>query len=107
MSLPIIVHCLLEQRGEVWQALSLEFGLAAQADTAEEAKAKLADMIADYLFDAMVGEDRDHATELLSRRAPLSAYLRYYWFKCVNWVGRARAYERPIPVIPAGCAAAE
>jgi hypothetical protein len=74
----LLVRCFAVEEAGQWQAFSLQFGLAAQADSFPEAKQKLESMIDSYLFDALAGEDRKHASELLARRAPASVYLRYY-----------------------------
>jgi hypothetical protein len=76
--LKMVVRCFAECIDGQWQAFSLEFGLAAQADSYIEAKTKLDGMIQDYLYDALVGEDRDNARELLSRKATFRAFVRYY-----------------------------
>jgi hypothetical protein len=74
-----VVRCLLERKGNQWQAFSLEFGLAAQGESAQEVKRKLESMIEWYVRDALVGEDREHAYELLVRRkARWPIFLRYY-----------------------------
>lgn len=73
-----LVRCVANKDGDQWQAFSLEFGLAAQADTFPLARRKLDGMIQSYLYDALVGEDREHARELLSRRAPWWVFARYY-----------------------------
>jgi predicted RNase H-like HicB family nuclease len=123
-SLPFVIRCVLEEADGQWHAYSLEFGLAAQADTEEEAKAKLGNMISSYLYDALAGEDREHAPELLRRRASPEVYAKYYVSKAAAGVaslfhrGRSRtsvhdggyldrhlAYSNPVPVMPMGCAA--
>jgi hypothetical protein len=73
-----LVRCVANKSGDQWQAFSLEFGLAAQADTFALARRKLEGMIHSYLYDALVGEDREHAEELLSRRAPWWVFVRWY-----------------------------
>jgi hypothetical protein len=115
-SLPFVIRCVLEEAGGQWHAYSLEFGLAAQADTEEEAKAKLGNMIASYIYDALAGEDREHAPELLRRRAIPTVYAKYYaamvgtvllsLLRRDNKRGRHHvAYSNPVPVMPIGCAA--
>jgi hypothetical protein len=74
----LILHCFAEQKGNQWQAFCLELGLAAQADTFEAARSKLESMIVSYVEDAMVGEDRAFGADLLTRRAPLTDWLKYY-----------------------------
>jgi hypothetical protein len=38
-------------------------------------------MIADYVYDALAGQDKPYAAQLLSRRASLSFRLNYYFIK--------------------------
>lgn len=75
----LIVHCLAERKDNVWQAFSLEFGLAAQGDSLPDVKQRLESMILCYVQDALIGEDREHARELLNRKATLSVYAKYYF----------------------------
>lgn len=70
----LLVKCYAEQEGHDWVAVCLDFNLAAQGDSFEEVKIKLESMIYDYVYDALVGEDRRYAAQLLSRRAPLSLW---------------------------------
>lgn len=76
----LILHCIAEQVGNQWQALCLDLCLAAQADTFEQAKAKLEAMILEYVHDALAGEDHAYAAQLLTRKAPLGQWARYYWY---------------------------
>ncbi len=80
----LILKCFAEYDGESWSAICLDFTLAAQAETFEEAKNKLEVMIIEYVNDALSGEDRPYARQLLSRRAPLSLWLQYYWMRVKN-----------------------
>lgn len=73
----LIVRCFAERRADgVWQAFSIELGLAAQADSFPEVKQKLEAQIADYVYEALT-IDRAHADELLSRQASLQIRLKY------------------------------
>lgn len=74
----LLVRCVANKTGGQWQAFSLEFGLAAQADTFAVVRRKLEAMLESYLYDALAGEDREHAAELLSRRAPWWVFARWY-----------------------------
>lgn len=74
----LLVRCIAEQKNDQWQAFSLEFGLAAQGDTLDEVKHRLEKMIWYYVYDALIGEDREHAWDLLSRRASARVYFKYY-----------------------------
>jgi hypothetical protein len=74
----LIVKCYAEQEGGCWVAVCLNFNLASQDDSFEAAKVKLEGMISEYVYDALAGEDKPYAAQLLSRRAPLSSWLKYY-----------------------------
>jgi predicted RNase H-like HicB family nuclease len=79
------LRCYAEcQAPSVWVATCLDFDLAAQGETFEDARCRLDAMINEYVEDALTGEDRDHAQSLLNRRAPLRYWLRYYWFALVR-----------------------
>jgi hypothetical protein len=68
---------LAELKDGQWQAFSLEFGLAAQGDSLTEVKRKLESMIVSYVKEAL-GEDKQHAYQLLTRRAGWQTYAKYY-----------------------------
>lgn len=77
----MLLRCYAEQKQGCWQAFCLDFDLAAQADSFEEARDKLHQMIAEYVYDALAGEDRAYAESLLSRRAPLRLWAKYYAYR--------------------------
>ena len=105
----LIIRCYLERRNDIWQAFSLEFGLAAQGESAAEVRQKLDQMIYSYVRDA-VTVDKEHAKTLLSRRATLQVYAKYYWFNCLSGISSISeglknhiAYREPLPLIPSPC----
>lgn len=83
MQVPTVIRCIARKNGDQWEAYSLEFGLAVQADTLSSAKSKLHDMIADHVHDAL-GIDRTHADHLLARRASFGIYALYYRVKLLK-----------------------
>lgn len=104
----LILRCYAEKDGETgqWQAFCLDLCLAAQGDTFEDAKAKLEGQIADYVYDAVAGEDRDFAHQLLKRRAPWQAWVRYCYLLVLTRFGRmkrdiARLFSEIMPLTPA------
>lgn len=103
----LIIRCIAEKRGDVWVAVCLDFSLGAQADTYQEARAKLDAQIREYLHDALVGEDRAHANALLRRRAPLGFWLKYWAYRLLararGRVGSARSFRETMPLVPAAC----
>ena len=103
----LVVHCLLECKNGQWQAFSLEFGLAAQADTEAGVKHKLENMISSYLFDALVGEDRQHAAALLRRKATFAVRMRYFCAWALSKIfgnhrnGKSHVtYDEPVRLVP-------
>ncbi|MCA3958106.1 hypothetical protein JKP11_20900 [Vibrio vulnificus] len=79
------IRCLAKKDGDVYVAMSLDFGLACQADTLIEAKNKLAEQIEEYIVEA-VNEDKEHKNMLLNRKGPLSWFVSYYVFKIMNMI---------------------
>lgn len=107
----LLLRCYARRSEGVWVAVCIDLCLAAQADTFEEARAKLDAQIMDYVYDALAGEDRAHAEELLSRRAPLSQRLEYHGIRLVQSLAatlhltlgltkRAKGFKRPLPLTP-------
>ena len=99
----LIVKCYAEQDGGCWVAVCLNFNLAAQGDSFEEAKSKLEAMIVEYVYDALAGVDKPYASQLLSRQAPISFWLRYYFIKLKIAVFHSaeHIFEETMPLIPA------
>ena len=101
----LLLRCLAERRGSHWVAFCLDFDLAVQGDSLEDVRRRLDAQIAEYVYDALAGEDRAHADELLSRRAPLRLWLRYYWavlYCRLHHAGRACAcaFTDTVPLAP-------
>lgn len=88
-----------------WSLVNLEFSLAAQADTLEEARSILESQIKEYLHDALVGQDRPYAAELLRRPAPAKYWIKY-WMSQAREVfshsgSKEKAYREALPMVPA------
>ena len=103
----LVLRCYAEQTEGAWQAFCLDLCLAAQADSFDEAKLKLEQMIFDYVYDAVAGADKDHAAYLLSRRAPLRYWLKYYLYSALIAMGAVRnqmrrLFKEPMPLVVAG-----
>jgi hypothetical protein len=109
----LVVRCFAERIDGQWQAFSIDFGLAAQGDSFPDVKRKLDAMIESYLHDALVGEDREHAEELLSRKAPWQITARYMLYSLISKTastfladsGRHKVYGEPMALEPKHCAA--
>lgn len=111
----LILRCYAELSEGQWQAFCLDFSLAAQADTFEEARAKLDEQIREYVCDALTGQDKEHATYLMRRRAPVLFWVKYWLALAFAVLARKQpspkaesndapmAFKEPIPLVPAHC----
>lgn len=102
----LLIHCYFERDGDEWLAFCLDFTLVAQARTMEEANQKLLSQIREYVHDATVGEDRQHAGYLLRRRAPVKYWLKFYftlWQQHRRAIRRRKSSVEPVPMVPAYC----
>ena len=101
----LLVRCYANKDGDQWQIFCIDLCLAAQADTFEEALRKMSAMIKEYVYDAVVGEDREYAGKLLSRKAPLKQRATYKWYALMHKIGvfkdgLHRLFKLPMPLIP-------
>ena len=71
------IRCLIKHTGDLYVAMSLDFGLAAQGDSEVSAREKLFQQIEEYINEA-IEEDSMHREALLSRKGPLSWFIIYY-----------------------------
>lgn len=104
----LILKGFAESKDGYWQAFCLDFDLAVQGDSFEDVKRKMDSMISEYVHDALVGEDKEHAAQLLTRRAPLSLYLKYYLISMHVSLHHAkngvkRLLNEPVPLTPKQC----
>ncbi len=100
----LTLRCYAEQISGGWQAFCLDLCLAAQGDTIDEVKHKLEEMISEYIYDALAGEDKEHAAALLSRRAPFKYWLKYYLYSALISIGAVHnhvklLFKEPLPLI--------
>jgi hypothetical protein len=102
-----VIRIVAERKADYWQAFTLELGLAAQAESLPEVKSKLESMIRSYLFDALEGEDIEHAYELLTRKATWKVYAKYHLcfliWKVGYLLGRSKdhvIYNKLLPLEP-------
>lgn len=87
----LFVRCLAERHDGVWQAFCLDFDLAVQGDSLKDVKQKLHAQIAEYVYDALAGEDQRYARHLLRRTAPWHMYLKWHFY---HMLGKLRLAKR-------------
>ena len=84
----LLLRCYAEQeRDGVWVAVCIDLCLATQGESYDEVRRQLQEQIEGYLYDALVGDDRDYAHQLLTRKAPLRLRLRYHLIH-IHWLRR-------------------
>lgn len=108
----LMLRCYAERKDSLWLAYCLDFSLAAQADTLDEAKTKLEAQIREYVHDALAGVDRPHAPLLLTRRAPWAYWFKYWLAGIAMWLARetrqpaprlSQRFREVMPLVPASC----
>lgn len=85
----LVIRCLVRKSGNVYVAQSIEFDLACQADTLEEAKSCLSEMIHSYLesvVEAFQEGDAKGAQQLLNRKADWLTRAAYVRLKVVSFI---------------------
>lgn len=111
-TLPLFLRVYGERSDGVWSLICLDFNLAVQAESLQEAKLKLQQMAKSYIADALAedGSDHEFAVSFLRRKAPVEFWVKYYWY---SFLAKIRgnsdgdgidhvADSAPIPMVPAG-----
>lgn len=101
----LVLRCYAEKQDHDWVAVCLDLNLAAQAESFREARHKLEGMICEYVSDAVVGQDKQHARQLLTRRAPLYFLFKYYRIYFLRRIARAgnnvrKLFSETLPLTP-------
>jgi len=104
------LRCYAHLENNQWVAVCIDFNLAAQADSFEEARDKLHQQVVWYVYDAVAGDDQAHGADLLMRKAPVPLMVRYHLINAVSRVramqARVRAFCDLLPLSPQMPAAA-
>lgn len=85
MNNELLLRCYVKRERLCWVAICIDLCLAAQAESQEEAQKKLESMISTYVADAL-GKHKEYASQLLSRKAPISQIAFYYRALLLNKV---------------------
>jgi len=101
----LMLRCYANKHGDQWQAFCIDLCLAAQGDSFPDVKHKLERMMNEYVYDALAGEDREFADQLLNRKAPFSQIATYHLIRLMHRIGHFRdgvhrVFKEPIPLIP-------
>ena len=76
----MLIKCYAERHDGLWVAVCINFNLAAQAETFEEAKDRLFAQIEDHIEEALSAPEPIRHQLLYERKAPLIDRLRYRLF---------------------------
>lgn len=87
----LILRCFATNYIGVWEAFCLDLNLAAQGDSFDEVKSKLEAQIDSYIEEAMTIH-REHAEQLLNRKAPFVLWARYYFLRFMGLLYRFASY---------------
>lgn len=96
------LHIIVQKHDGYWSARCLDFTLYSVGNTAEEAKEKLAIEIDDFLYEAIEGQDKEFAVQLLLRRAPLRDWVIFHVVSLLQhcrvfskWIGET--FKQSVP----------
>ena len=73
----LILRCYGYQKNNRWIGICLNFNLAVEAESPEELRQKMHEVIESYIETVLDTEDKDSIPALLSRRAPLYDWIIY------------------------------
>ncbi len=101
----LILRCYCEKKGNLWQAFCIDLNLATQGSSLKDARNRLHQQIAAYLHDALVGEDKQYAAQLLNRKSPIYFRIKYHYYKCLCQIDGAkenicRIFDEIMPLAP-------
>lgn len=94
IKLKLRCYALQDKKEGYWIASCIDLCLAVQGETLEEVTNKLKFMIHEYINDAILGEHKKYAEQLLTRKAPWQEFVRYYYYKFLNSINFSSANHK-------------
>ena len=99
ITVPSTIHLLARRSEGQWVVACLDFDLAAQDGTFEAAQRRLMDQVESYVQEALSMDGGSHASELLTRRAPMAHWALFYLAMLLQGLhaagGMLRGYRQP------------
>jgi hypothetical protein len=96
------LFCVAHRHGDQWEAICLDLDLAVQGTTFAEVQEQLNAAISSYVEDA-AKEPEPTRSQLLGRRAPLSARIAWLWPVVVSAVFDRRDGKNASVQFPVAC----
>lgn len=83
----LVLQCYgYKTKGGKWFGLCLNFNLGVEANSPDELRLKMHQVIESYIETVLDTEDKPSIPELLCRRAPMKDWLMYYGIKAVLFI---------------------
>lgn len=83
----LILRCYACKNGDKkWHAMCLDINLAIEADSLQEIREKMNNVIISYIDTVLDTQDKDSIPALLFRPAPLRDWLFYYYLKSLYFI---------------------
>ena len=89
----LFLRCFAEYKDSQWSAVCLDLNLAAQADTVQEVIDKMESMIKSHIYDALEGDDKEFAHQLMTRKAPAELRAKYHYIQFRIWLNQATNFK--------------
>ena len=83
-----------------WYGACLELNLATEADTLEELRAELNDIIVSYVESVFDTEDEDSIPDLLTRQAPLRDKIKFQGIRLLSFINRFQNNFIQFKIVP-------
>jgi len=101
----LMLRCYANKDGDQWQAFCIDLCLAVQGESFADVRQKLENQMVEYVYDALAGEDREFAEQLLNRKAPFAQIVTYHWIGLMHRFGIFRdgihkLFKEPMPLVP-------
>lgn len=89
----LVIKCYGERKGDKWIGVCLNFNLITEADSSEKLIKKMNGIIQSYLETVFDTEDKNSIPSLLSRKAPLRDWCKYYFIHVCFFVKNFITFE--------------
>lgn len=102
----LILRCYAIKEDDSWFTICIDLNLYARADSFQDARSKLHEIIHEYIHEALT-EDAQYISDLIPRKAPLYFRLQYFYLWILSKLKsradhhNACSFNEPMPLVPA------